>query len=100
MLEPTQEDPIMADPPPDVWAQLFDELPVIIRGILGVFTFGIFTLAGMLWRWSRQDVKRVEERLEATEKRIERRLERIERLLWDAHGYSRGQGSGGDRDEC
>ena len=45
---------------PDVWAQLFEQTPVALRWVLGVLTLGLFTLAGVLWRWNRADLIRVE----------------------------------------
>lgn len=42
---------------------IFEQTPVLLRVVLGVLTLGIFTLAGMLWRWNRTDLKRVEDQM-------------------------------------
>lgn len=73
-------------PPPNVWDQLFDHIPTALRVVLGFLTFGLFTIAGVLWRLAREDTRRVDRRLDAMEKRIERRLEHIERMLWESRG--------------
>lgn len=60
---------------PDIWTLLFEQTPVVIRFILGVLTLGMFTLAGMLWRWNRQDLSRVETQLHARMDRMESKVD-------------------------
>lgn len=55
----------------DVWSMIFEQTPVLLRFVLGVLTLGVFTLAGMLWRWNRADLKRVEEQMHTRMDRME-----------------------------
>jgi len=66
-------------PPPDVWQLMFEQTPVLIRAILGFVTFGLFTLAGILYRWHQEDMKR-----------IEKRIDRIEESMDDGFSEMRG----------
>lgn len=59
---------------PDIWYLLFEQLPPVVRWILGVLTLGLFSLAGMLWRWQVRNVERVEQQIHA-------RMDREMRLL-------------------
>ena len=61
----------MANPTPDVWNLLFEQTPVLIRGLLGVLTLGLFTLAGILYRWNKADMARIENRMDNMEKRMD-----------------------------
>ena len=51
----------------NVWEALFEHTPTPIRYLFGVLTLGLFTLAGLLWRWNREDVKRVEDKIDKAE---------------------------------
>lgn len=57
--------------PPDVWHLMFEQTPVIIRGLLGFVTLGLFTVAGILYRWHRKDMQRIEDRMNKIEERME-----------------------------
>lgn len=48
----------------NVWEAIFEHTPPVLRWVLGVLTLGVFTLAGVLWRWNRADLKRVEDKLD------------------------------------
>ena len=52
---------------PSVWEKLFEQTPRIIRYALAVLTLGVFALAGLVWRWNREDVRRVEQKIDRTE---------------------------------
>lgn len=90
-------------PPPNLWDQLFEHTPVLVRVALGFLTFGIFTLLGVLWRWSREDLRRMEKKHEDLERRIDKRLARIDSRLWELMGYHAGgyrQDGQDGRDDC
>lgn len=73
----------MADPKsPDIWQLVFDQTPSVIRWALGVLTLGIFTLASVLYRWHRDDLKEVHERVDRLESRIEAQHTETNRLLF------------------
>lgn len=73
----------MVDPKtPDIWTLLFDQTPVIIRGVLGLLTLGIFTLAGVLYRWHRDDLKEVHDRVDRLEHVMDERHQETNRLLF------------------
>lgn len=69
----------------DVWTLIFDQTPVVLRIVLGVLTLGFFSLAGMLWRWNRKDLQRVEEqmhgRMDKMEARIDSRFDQLTHRL-------------------
>ena len=67
--------------PPDVWHLVFEQTPPAIRWVLGVATLGLFTLAGMLWRWQRRDVERVERQVHARMDRVESKVDEQNKLL-------------------
>ena len=48
----------------NVWEALFEHTPAPIRWALTVLSLGVFALAGMLWRWNRADLARVERKIE------------------------------------
>ena len=73
----------MADPKtPDIWTLLFDQTPVIIRAALGLLTLGIFTLAGVLYRWHRDDLREVHDRVDRLEHVMDERHQETNRLLF------------------
>ncbi|APC45977.1 hypothetical protein QHH_65 [Halomonas phage QHHSV-1] len=73
----------MTDPKmPDIWQMVFDQTPTVIRWALGVLTLGIFTLASVLYRWHRDDLKEVHERVDRLENRIEAQHTETNRLLF------------------
>ena len=57
---------------PDVWQLLFEQTPVIIRGLLGVLTLGLFTVAGILYRWHQADMRRIEHRMDKIEESMDK----------------------------
>lgn len=61
----------MNNPTPDVWQLLFEQTPVFIRGLLGVLTLGLFTLAGILYRWHKADMERIEKRIDKIETKMD-----------------------------
>lgn len=82
----------MVDPKnPDIWTLLFEQTPTIIRAALGVLTMGIFTLAAVLYRWHRDDLREVHERVDRLENRIEAQHVESNRLLFQ---IARNTGSG------
>jgi hypothetical protein len=67
--------------PIDVWDLIFNQTPTILRWALGVLTFGIFTLAGVLYRWHRQDMKEMHARVDRLETRMDERHAETNRIL-------------------
>ena len=65
----------------DIWNTLFDQTPRIVRWLLGFLTLGIFTLLGVLYRWHRDDMRRVHERVDQLEHRLDDRLDEVNRHL-------------------
>ena len=70
---------------PDVWHLFYEQTPRVLQFVLGVLSLGVFTIFGVLWRWHRNDVKRVEtqvhDRIDRMEQRMESRLDETNRLL-------------------
>jgi len=62
---------------PAIWTLIFEQTPVLLRWILGILTLGIFTLAGMLWRWNRTDLQRVESQVHARMDRVEGKIDTL-----------------------
>lgn len=56
--------------PDNVWEQLFEQTPLIFRYVMTTLTLGIFALAGVLYRWHRDDMKGVNERIDRLEKTV------------------------------
>ncbi|SDO72193.1 hypothetical protein SAMN04487957_110123 [Halomonas shengliensis] len=83
----------MLDPkdPVDVWQLVFEQTPAVLRWVLGVLTMGIFTLAGVLYRWHRDDLKEVHVRMDRLEKRMEERHAETNRLLLQISNNTRGR---------
>ena len=81
----------MIDPksPTDVWQMLFEQTPLVLRWALGVLTLGIFTLAGVLYRWHRDDLKEVHDRVDRLEQRIEAQHTETNRLLFEIANNTR-----------
>ena len=65
----------------DIWNTLFEQTPKIVRWLLGFLTLGIFTLLGVLYRWHREDMRRVHERVDQLEHRLDDRLDEVNRHL-------------------
>ena len=82
----------MADPKsPDIWNLVFEQTPPVFRWALGMLTLGIFTLASVLYRWHRDDLREVHERVDRLENRIEAQHVESNRLLFQ---IARNTGSG------
>lgn len=62
----------------DVWDAVFNQTPIVIRWALGVLTLGIFTLAGALYRWNRQDVQRIADKQTVENDKVHNRIDRLE----------------------
>lgn len=71
------------DSPINVWELIFEQTPPVLRWTLGVLTLGIFTLAGILYRWHREDMDRVNERIDRLEKTMDSRHQETNRLLFE-----------------
>jgi len=69
---------------PDVWQLLFEQTPVIIRGLLGVLTLGLFTVAGILYRWHQADMRRIEGRIDKIEEKMDDGFSEMRRYLVEA----------------
>lgn len=67
--------------PIDVWDLLFNQTPTILRWVLGVLTIGVFTLASVLYRWHRSDMKEMHDRVDRLEYRMDQRHAETNRYL-------------------
>lgn len=76
---------------PDIWNLLFEQTPVVLRWMLGILTMGLFTLATVLYKWHREDLKKVNQRIHELDHRFERRQELMEARFESRHNqiYSR-----------
>ena len=61
---PTHTESAMDPKNPDIWTLVFQQTPTIIRWMLGILTMGIFTLAGVLYRWHRDDMRDLHDRVD------------------------------------
>lgn len=61
---------------PDVWELLFEQTPRIIRWIFGALTLGAFSVAGLLWKWHRQDIARIEAEAHRSAREVHQRMDR------------------------
>lgn len=66
---------------PDVWQLLFDQTPVLIRAILGILTLGLFTLASVLYKWHRDDLDKVHQRMDALEDKMDKGFQEMRGYL-------------------
>ena len=69
---------------PDVYHLIFDQTPRVIRWVLTVLTFGLFALAGWLWRRQERTAQRIEDQLHA---RIDREMVTVHRRLDEMNGH-------------
>ena len=76
---------------PDIWTLLFEQTPVILRWALGVLTLGIFTLAGVLYRWHRSDMDEIHRRMDRMEVLADKRHAETNRLLFEIAQNTRSQ---------
>lgn len=65
----------------DIWQALFDETPIFLRWFFGVMTFGLFTLASILYKWHRDDMSKMEARIVHMENKLDSKLEHIYGVL-------------------
>lgn len=80
----------MSDPQlPDVWQLIFEQTPALLRAVLGILTLGIFTLAGVLYRWHRDDLRAVHRRIDRLEQTMDARHEESNRLLFEIANNTR-----------
>jgi len=77
--------------PIDIWQMIFEQTPLVLRWALGVLTLGIFTLAGVLYRWHRDDLKEVHKRVDRLENRIEAQHAETNKLLFEIANNTRGK---------
>lgn len=56
----------------NIWFMLYEQTPPVLRWILGVLTFGLFTLFGYLYQRDRRAAMRVEDRLDKRIDSLER----------------------------
>lgn len=68
--------------PVDVWELIFTQTPAALRWALGVLTLGLFTLAGVLYSWHREDMERVNKRIDRLERTMDERHQETNRLLF------------------
>ena len=67
--------------PIDVWELIFNQTPIVLRWVLGVLTLGVFTLASVLYRWHRADMKEMHDRVDRLEERMDQRHAETNRYL-------------------
>jgi len=58
---------------PDVnfWDYMFEHTPRALRWVFGILTIGIFTMLGILYRWNKEDMRRIEGRIDHIDSRID-----------------------------
>jgi hypothetical protein len=66
---------------PDFWQMMFEQTPVVIRYILGILTLGLFTLASVLYKWHRDDMERMHERMDDLDDKMDRGFSEIRGYL-------------------
>ena len=70
---------------PDIWHLAYEQTPRALQFVFGILSFGLFTLFGVLWKWHRNDVARVEKqvhgRIDSLEQRLQTRMDETNRLL-------------------
>ncbi len=73
----------------DVWDLIFEQTPTVLRYVLGVLTLGIFSLAGVLYRWHRDDLREVHHRIDRLEGLMDKRHQETNRLLFEIANNTR-----------
>lgn len=63
---------------PDIWTLLFEQTPIVLRFALGVLTLGIFTLLGVLYRWNRRDMEKLEKNQKESNQQIHARINTLQ----------------------
>ena len=76
---------------PNVWEMVFNQTPAVLRWALGILTFGIFTLAGVLYRWHRADMDEMHRRMDRMEALADKRHNETNRLLFEIAQNTRSQ---------
>ena len=66
---------------PDIWTLVFQQTPTVIRWMLGILTMGIFTLAGVLYRWHRDDMRALYDRVDRLDSRLTAQHTETNRIL-------------------
>lgn len=66
----------------NLWERLFEQTPVIFRYVMTMLTLGIFALAGTLYRWRRDDIRRIHERIDRLEKTVAEQHSETNNLLF------------------
>lgn len=69
------------DGDPDIWQLLFEQTPVAVRWTLGIMTFGMFSLVGVIYRINREDIREIHSRIDRLEYRINERLDEVNAQL-------------------
>lgn len=70
---------------PNFWKMAAEQTPTVIQWAFTILTFGVFTLAGWLWKRHQENTERIErqlnQRLDHTEDHINKRMDGIEDRL-------------------
>lgn len=66
---------------PNIWEMVFNQTPPLLRFVLGVLTVGLFTLASVLYRWHRADMKEMHDRMDRMDALANRRHDETNRIL-------------------
>lgn len=82
----------MSSREPDVWQMIFEQTPEILRWVMGFLTLGIFTLASVIYKWHREDMRKVREEqrkdMDQTRENVNRihtRIDELHREMSDNH---------------
>ena len=67
----------------NIWEMVFNQTPTVLRYALGVLTLGLFTLAGVLYRFHRADMIEMHRRIDRMEAVANARHVETNRLLFE-----------------
>lgn len=52
---------------PNVYEMMFEQTPAVLRWVLTILTCGIFGLASLLYKWHREDMRQMHQRMDKLE---------------------------------
>ena len=70
-------------PDSETWQAIYEHAPALVRWLVGILSFGVITILSMLYKWHRQDLQRIEKRMDHIDSRIDELLLRSDRHRHD-----------------